>query len=166
MTRRRAARTGFLPVSMLPWSRIAQRTAGMMVASSQVVALRTARMAASAAALAPHDHAEFGLMVQEKLDAASECAAIMGAHAMDQATRGAVGFWARAWQMNVDLALLASSVTPAQAVHRWERVTRHSGETIGRMVSDAAALSAATLAPVHRRATANARRLSRRKTGG
>jgi hypothetical protein len=121
------------------------------VASPQVIAHRTARMAVAGALPDPADRKEFTGMVQEKAEASAEAARGMALEVYrinQQLGYSAMQHWMRAWTG----ALTPSSrrmttplVSPIQAAVMTSRVV------------------AKGLAPVHRRATANAKRLRRVK---
>lgn len=118
----------------LPWVQLAQRTGEMWIASSQVIPTRLARMAAAGPNPGPRDRREFSRMHTEKWQAAGQSLFGM-ALAMQQAQ---LQFWARWWQ-------------------GWFVPMRGRGAAHGDWVR----IASAALAPVHRAATANARRLNR-----
>lgn len=118
----------------MPWAQLAWRTGEMWLASSQVIPIRLARMAAAGPNPGQRDRREFHKMGAEKLQAAGESVFAV-ALAMQQAQ---LQFWARCWQ---------GWLTPMQ-----RGVAPHV---------QLARLASAALAPVHRAATANARRLNR-----
>jgi hypothetical protein len=60
------------------WTDVALKTGEMLMSSSSVIQLRTQRMATAGLAPNANDIAEFQLMGQEKLDAASESGAAPG----------------------------------------------------------------------------------------
>jgi hypothetical protein len=149
--------------SIDPWSRLALQTTRMMFASAEVIARRSARLALAGVAPRADDHAEFVGMGTEKAAAAMECAAAASRHALQASWWPAARAWQDAWGLGVDMALLAASATPSQALHRQARVMRRltSGVAARDGASAMLALSNAVVAPLHRRATANAKRLRR-----
>lgn len=157
MPRRRTA-----PNPFTAWTRLALRTSEMMLASAEVIAHRTARMASAGVTPQAHDRAEFMLMGSEKVEAALECAAAAARHTTQHAWGHAARAWQDAWRLGIDLTLLAGSATPAQAVHRQARVMQQLARSTG---ADGAAsmlaLSEQMLTPVHRRTAANVKRLRR-----
>ena len=145
------------------WARLALRTQEMMLASAEVIAHRSARLAASGIAPHPQDRAEFARMGREKVEAALECASAAAGHATQASWLHAAHAWQDAWTLGVDLALLATSATPAQALRRHARVVQRLAQPAGSQhaVSSALALSERVLNPLHRRTAANVRRLRR-----
>jgi hypothetical protein len=103
------------------------------------------------------------LMGQEKVDAAIECAQSLARHATHHSWRDAARAWEEAWRVGMDLTLLAGSATPAQALHRHAQLVQRLAGSTGahHATSSALALSDRMLAPLHRRTTANLRRLRR-----
>jgi hypothetical protein len=113
------------------------------------------------------DRREFARMGIEKVEAANESAWAMGRHL----TTLNAQLGARAWKDlmeagNAWMSLAASSNVP-QAVERQVKLMR----TVSKSAASASTLSNAAarmtrhgLAPIHSRATANAKRLSRVKT--
>lgn len=124
---------------------LAARTAELAFAAPQVVAHRLAGIAAAAHAPTAHDRREWRLMGSEKVAAFGESWVAMNAEWMRLQQvwllawwRWSIAPWASAWP-GIDV----------QGMQRaWQSV-------LGR-----------GLAPVHRRAVANARRLGRRAAGG
>lgn len=130
--------TPSLPVLPLaPWLQLGTRTAEMLAASGQVIAMRVTRMAAAGASPTARDRKEFLLMGSEKVQAGAQSALAVGAQWQAMSWQ----LWARAWQQW--LALLGGGALRAAPLH-----------------SHLPRLAQAALAPVHRAATANARRLS------
>jgi hypothetical protein len=149
------------------WNDIAMRTGEMLVASAQVIGHRTSRMATAGHSPSLRDRREFARMGIEKVEAANESAWAMGRHL----TTLNAQLGARAWKDlmeagNAWMSLAASSNVP-QAVERQVKLMR----TVSKSAASASTLSNAAarmtrhgLAPIHSRATANAKRLSRVKT--
>jgi hypothetical protein len=127
-----------LPILPLtPWLQLGTRTAEMLLASGQVIAMRVSRMAAAGASPTARDRKEFLRMGSEKVQAGAQSALAVGAQWQ------AIGWqlWARGWQQW--MTLLGGAAVRAAPLH-----------------SHLPRLAQAALAPVHRAATANARRLS------
>ena len=161
-SRRRPA-TPFDPFGA--WVALAARGGEMLMASQQVIAARSARIAAAGAKPTLADQREFTRMVSEKVDAFSRSA--LGAAAawtpgMQALSAQAVKSWAALASGGLHLA---SSRDFAQVWLRQaeltRRATRHmpvlwqASEAQARLIDTA-------LDPVHRAATANSRRLGRR----
>jgi hypothetical protein len=134
-------------------TRAATRMAELAIAAPQVVALRTTRMLAARDAPGAHDRAEFLRMHTEKALAFWECTfAIatqlvrMSQESMRTATLQLWRAWASPWWLSRARAPFGVS-RGAAAVH--ERAMTQ--------------LIDAAMAPLHKRATANARRLSRKR---
>ena len=149
----------------MAWSGIAAKTLEMMVASAQVIHLRTGRMAAAGATPSARDRREFALMGQEKVEAGVESASAMAAQLM--AMNPLFGAEAFKHMMSTATAVmsLAASRTPGQAVARHAALVRtmtQSTATTARLSGAAARLARHGLEPIHSRATANARRLAKR----
>ena len=155
------------PVAAMPfllWNDIAMQTAEMLVASAQVIAHRTGRMARAGHSPSQRDRREFTRMGVEKVEAANESLWAMGR----QMTQMNAALGVKAWQdlMNAGAACmsLATSKDVAQAMQRQAELTR----TLSGSAKSASALSGAIarvssrgLKPIHSRATANAKRLGR-----
>jgi hypothetical protein len=126
---------------LAPWLQLGTRSLEMLLASGQVIAMRLTRMAAAGPRPGTRDRKEFVRMGSEKLQAATQSALAVGA------LWPSIGWqlWAGAWQ-----AWLGGLAGGAR---------RRAGS--GAPLHHAARIAHAALEPVHRAATANARRLSR-----
>lgn len=111
--------------------RLAQQVTELAFATPQVVAQRTARMARSGALPSRADQDEFLRMGSEKVDAFYQSWAEM---------------WMAGWRAPFDIAR-AATLTPA------------SGYAL--LATSAMGVLSAGLAPVHKRAVSNAKRLAR-----
>lgn len=160
--RRSPAPPAALPFMM--WNNLALQTAEMLVASAQVIAHRTGRMARAGHSPSLRDRREFTRMGAEKVEAANESLWAMGR----QMTQMNAALGVKAWQdmMNAGAACmsLATSTDIAQAMKRQAELAR----TVAGSAKSASALSGAIarvssggLKPIHSRATANAKRLGR-----
>ena len=114
------------------------------IAAPQVIAHRIARMAAAGTSLSAHDRAEFNRMCLEKLAAAHEAWAAMAAQGLLEYQKLGVGFMQSLWFPWMRPAPTVKSVS--------KELTRIALGILG-----------SGIAPVHRRAMANARRLRRIK---
>ena len=132
------------------------RAAELAIAAPQVVAARTARMITAGANPGAADRAEFSGMHTEKVQAFWESMSAMALQTMkmqQQYARNAALQWWRLWTTPW---WLASNRTPAQTMGAI--LALPTAAQRNRAASD---LVAASLGPVHTRATANARRLTR-----
>lgn len=157
----------FLPAAslvnpMMLWADLAMKTTEMLISSGQVIGTRVDRMARAGATPSARDRKEFALMGSEKVRAATESGLAMAARM--QSMNG--NLWLRAWQQWFGAATammsLASSKTMGQAVERQAAVYRsmaRSAGTASQLSNATARLAHSGLSPVHRAATANARRL-------
>lgn len=119
---------------------IATQTAELALAAPQVMANRLGRLALAGARPSPHDRREFARMIVEKQTAAGQAVAAIAAQSWLGAPRIAASMMRAAWAPWLG------------ASHR--HVAAQMQDTGERIVAGA-------LAPMHRAATANARRLSR-----
>ena len=121
----------------------------VMIASPFVIANRMSRMAVAGVTPTAKDKAEFALMNDEKSEAFVESWRAMAATALGIQQRFARNAMMAAWNPTTYLDLAAG---------RMPRSMRASLSTAG---TDAIAISLAGLQPVHKRATGNAKRLTR-----
>ncbi len=161
MTRRNSLRRA--TASLLIWGDVMRKSAEMMSASAQVIAHRSGRMMLAGPRPSTRDRDEFTLMGSEKIAASA------------QAWQGLA---AKMTQLNLELGArwflqslaatssLAGSRTVGQALGRQSALI---GDALAlgiaessRLSRSAARLAHAGLKPLHRGATGNAKRLSRR----
>jgi hypothetical protein len=150
----------------LIWTDLALKCGEMMLASAQVIGHRTARFAAASIEPGARDRRELALMGQEKAAAAIESAQAMAAYMMSMnpflGARAARQMLATAAAM----MSLAGSRTAAQGFARQARLVRtlrRSGDTLSQISRASAQLAQRGMAPVHARATANAKRLRKKR---
>jgi hypothetical protein len=150
---------------LFAWMEIGWKTGEMLLASAQVIAHRTSRIAAAGPRPGARDRRELTRMVQEKAEAAAESAVAMsmqiGAINMRFALRGLE----QMTQATTALMSLPAGRSPAQALARQRalmRVLRQSLPTPNQISRSTARITRHGLAPIHRRATANAKRLRAR----
>lgn len=134
------------------WSEFMFKSAEMMMASGQVIGHRVERMAKAGPALSSRDLKEFTLMGHEKLEAAAESTQAMSAYC---------------WQVQQQAGtqVFEQMVRLSSSWWNWGAGGRGGQPGKGAPVwsSDhALGLMNKALAPIHSRATANARRLGRR----
>ncbi|WP_309624030.1 polyhydroxyalkanoate granule-associated phasin [Methylibium sp.] len=166
MTRRSPSVPAFNPFG--PWVELTTQSTEMLVASSQVIAQRSARIATSGVNPSLADREEFALMSSEKLEAFSSSAATLASawtpalqSISEQALHASTAIVSGAWK-------LAASRTPAELFGRhgalMNTVARR-GPSLWHASDTAARLAGVALLPVHRAATANALRLDGRRCG-
>lgn len=146
------------------WAEVAIKTGEMMLASAAVIDHRTRRMHTAGSRPSARDRREFDVMRDEKLKVAGQSVQAMAAQFLTMDPL----LWVRAYRqmLAVTAAMMSASAgrSITQLVARQARLVRTLSESIAPML----ALSGATaqlaqrgLAPIHSRATANARRLGR-----
>ena len=140
------------------------KVAELATAAPQVVAIRTARMLAAGAHPGATDRAEFSQMRTEKVLAFWESMFAMGAQIVrtnQEYARTAALQWCRLWTTPWWLsAYRPASQAPASLPRAAALIAGPTPRQRQRAVSK---LAEAALTPVHKRATANARRLGRTK---
>ncbi|HEY9023787.1 MAG TPA: polyhydroxyalkanoate granule-associated phasin [Burkholderiaceae bacterium] len=147
----------------LLWSTFGMKMLQMSTAATQVIALRTTRMAAHGLNPSAADRREMHRMGAEKVDAFSRAGSALATGAVPLM----FGMAMQAWRAGFDLwsasMRLAGSSTASQTLARQQQLAG----TLMRGASGAghaatARLAHRTLAPVHRKATANAKRLAKK----
>ena len=146
-----------------------RRTAGsidivaeLAMAAPQVAAIRTARMLAAGANPGAADRAEFSRMGTEKMQAYWESMFAMGAQLArtnQEYARIAAMQWWRLWTTPSWIPIVRPLSQAGTALPR----TAALGPTRGQRQRAVSKLVEAGLTPVHKRATANSRRLGRIK---
>ena len=147
------------------WADWAWKMGEMSTAAAQVIAHRSARMAAAGPLPDACDRREFTRMGQEKIDAATESALAMAGHLGGMSLQ----FTARAFNDMVTgtaaLMSLGTSRNVGEFVTRQAKLAKalsRSAKTASDLSHSTTRLAGLGLAPIHARATANARRLRRR----
>jgi hypothetical protein len=133
---------------------VSVKTGEMAAAAGTVIGRRVALMAAAAQDPLAGDYVELGRMVPEKVQAFTEA----GAALFDEwwALQRDVG----EYMMFVGRALVSfRPPLPGEMLELAERTSVHGA----RLAASAVAAAGVAIAPLHRHATANARRLSRRR---
>ena len=144
------------------WTDLMFATGEMMLASAEVIGHRAGRMSTAQLPLSAKDQKEFTLMVQEKAEAGQEAAFALAQAATQAATQIAMTVPAQmmeaAWGM-------ASSRTMPQFFEAQMKLGQALVDPLtGHDLAHAAVrASHAAVKPYHRRATANAKRLSRKR---
>lgn len=155
------------PAAALPfmmWSEFALRTGEMLLASAQVIGHRTRRIAGAGPVPNARDQREFARMGLEKVETAQESAWAMGRHLTAANAQLAAEAWKDLCQAGNAWMALAGSSTLEEALARQASLVRKLSRSAGsgsRLSQATARLATQGLTPVHTRATANARRLSR-----
>ena len=152
----------------LLWGTLGMKAMQMSAAAAQVIAIRTTRMAAAGPNPGAADRRENSRMVSEKVDAFSRAGQALATGAAPLLT----GMAMQSWRTGLDLlnatTRLAASRTLPQTLQR----QRQLADTLMRSTPAAQHGAAATatarlahraLAPVHRKATANQKRLTTKK---
>lgn len=153
----------FNPVML--WVDVALKTQEMMWSSGSVIQIRTERMALAGLSPSAADMAEFQLMGQEKLAAATESSAAITSQLQSSSAallHRSVKHW---FGGAAALVGLATSVTPAQAAahsHQLLNVSKQAAANMAQFSSAGARVVQRGLKPIHAKATSNARRLSQR----
>lgn len=149
----------------LAWTDFAWKLGEMALASTQVVAHRTTRMAAAGPLPNARDREEFTRMGLEKIDAATESAHAMAAHWTTMNLKLGASAFRYMVTGSAAVASLAASRDIGQFVARQAKlvdtVTR-AAATAHEWSDSSALLAGRGLHPIHARATANAKRLGRR----
>jgi hypothetical protein len=149
------------------WGTLGMKAMQMSTAAAQVIAIRTTRMAVAGLHPTAADKREMTLMGAEKVDAFTRAGQALATGAVPLVA----GMAGQAFRSGFDLfnatARLAASRTIPQTMAR----QRQLAETLMRNASPAqhgaasnatARLAHRALAPVHRKATANAKRLTKK----
>jgi hypothetical protein len=146
------------------WLDLATRNTEMLMAAAQVITHRTQRMAAAGPQPNARDRREFARMGSEKVDAARESATAMGAQMMALPWDLGLRWWQAASRASAAAGALGASRTPAQALARGKTLAnalQATGHAAAHASSAGARVAGRGLAPIHAKATANARRLSK-----
>ncbi len=151
----------------LLWSTLGVKAIQMSTAAAQVIAIRTTRMAAHGLNPNAAERREMHLMGAEKVDAFSRAGQALATGALPLVA----GMAGQAFRTSLDLfnasAQLAASRTIPQTLARQRKLAdtlmRHAPAAHHDAASKATAkLAHRALAPVHQKATANARRLTKK----
>jgi hypothetical protein len=147
------------------WTGLVWKIGEMSMASAQVIAHRTTRMAAAGPMPNARDRREFTRMGHEKIEAATESAQSIAAQMVTMDLKLGARAFRNMMTATTALMSLAASRSVGQSIVRQAKLA----ETLARSAITAADLSDSTarlakrgLRPIHARATANARRLGKR----
>jgi len=150
---------------LLLWGTFGMKMLQMSAAAAQVIALRSTRMAAHGLHPSAADRRELHLMGAEKVEAFSRAGQALATGAAPLM----FGMALQAWRMGFELWSASTRLAMSRTIPQTIAGQRLLAGTLARGASAAShgATSAATarlahraLAPVHRKATANARRLA------
>jgi hypothetical protein len=140
-------------------ARLIEAGAATALAAATTIGHRTAMLAAAASDPAALGHPEFKRMGQEKIDAGLEVGAILGGRLALLPLHVASWWWSAATRGGEAVAAMALSRSPAELALAQQRYVSGLAASTRRLVEAAVGDLAAGLAPVHRVAAANARRL-------
>lgn len=149
------------------WGTLGVKTMQMSSAAAQVIAIRTTRMALGGLNPSASDRRENSRMVTEKVDAFSRAGQALATGAVPLLA----GMAGQAMRTSLDLfnasARLASSRTLPQTMEHQRRLADTLMRSVPAAQQGAASTAAARLAhkaldPVHRKATANQKRLTKK----
>ncbi len=149
----------------LAWTDLAWKVGEMSMASAQVIAHRTTRMALAGPNPDARDQREFTRMGQEKIDAATESAQAMGLQLLNMNLRFGAQVFRHMVTGGAAMMSLATSRDAGQFVTRQAKLAQaaaQSAATAAQLSHSTIRLAAHGLKPIHARATANARRLGKR----
>ncbi len=144
------------------WWQLATNATEMFTASTHVVGHRTARMAMAGPMPSMSDRTEFKLMSSEKSEAATESVRAMSAGFVKLGMELALETNQQIWAASAATVVLSSSITPRQWFERQAalvKIITKSPTHPLRLANSATHLVQDGLAPIHERATANAKRL-------
>jgi len=154
-----------LPVAnpFLLWSSLGMKTLEMSTAAAQVIALRTSRMAAHGVNPNAADRREMHRMGAEKVEAFS----LAGMALATGAAPLMAGMATQAWRTGFDLLAATTRLAASRAVPQALESQRRLADALvqgatGSHGHATARLAHRALAPVHRTATANAKRLAKK----
>ncbi|MDR5799345.1 polyhydroxyalkanoate granule-associated phasin [Caballeronia sp. LZ001] len=144
------------------WFETLSDASEMFRATSQVVGHRTVRMAMAGPLPSERDQTEFSLMSTEKKEAATEALQALGSGCLSLAITLAADTTRLIWEASSATIALASSQTASQWLERQAvllGVVNNAPINPLRLANSATHVIQETLAPIHDRATANAKRL-------
>jgi hypothetical protein len=149
----------------LAWADLAWKIGEMSVASAQVIARRTTRMAAAGPMPNARNRQEFTRMGEEKIEAATESARAIAAHLTTMNLEVGARAFRHMLTGTAALMSLAASRSVGQSITRQAKLAQtlsRSAITASELFDSTARLARRGLKPIHARATANARRLGKR----
>jgi len=144
------------------WWHVFADASEMFSASTQVVGHRTARMAMAGPLPNSRDRTEFDLMQHEKVDAAKESARAISLGFLNLSTELILETNRSIWEASTAALALGSSRTATQWIERQAALLKIAATYPAQplqLARSTAHLLQDGLAPIHIRATANAKRL-------
>ena len=151
----------------LLWSTLGVKAVQMSTAAAQVIAIRTTRMAAHGLRPNAAEQREMRLMGSEKVDAFSRAGHALATGALPLVA----GMAGQAWRTSLDLLTASTQLAASRTLPQTLARQRKLADTLmrnapavhhGAASTATAQLAHRALAPVHRKATANARRLTKK----
>jgi hypothetical protein len=153
---------------LLLWGTLGLKAVQMSTAAAQVIAIRTTRMAVAGLNPTAADKREMTLMGAEKVDAFSRAGQALAMGALPLVA----GMAGQAFKTGLDLFTATSRLAASRTIPQTMARQRQLADTLmrgspgaqhGAASTATARLAHRTLAPVHRKATANAKRLTTNK---
>ena len=144
------------------WLRLFTDTCEMLSATTRVVKVRTTRMAMAGPLPTERDRVEFSLMSREKSEAASESIQAMGSGFVSLGMTLARDTSKHIWATSEAASALASSRSAKQWIECQAALLKIAAASPAdplQLASSTARVVRESLAPIHERATANAKRL-------
>jgi hypothetical protein len=144
------------------WLRLFTETCEMLNATTQVVKVRTARLAMAGPLPNERDRVEFSLMSREKTEAVTESIQAMGSGLVSLGVTLAMETSKHIWATSTAAAALASSRSASQWLECQAallKVAAASPANPLQLANSTTRVVQESLAPIHGRATANAERL-------
>jgi hypothetical protein len=144
------------------WLRVFTEICEMLNATTQVVKVRTARMAVAGPLQNERDRVEFSLMGLEKSEAASESILAMGSGFINLGLALAMDISKHIWATSAAATALASSRSATQWLECQAALLKIAADSPAnplQLANSTARVMQESLAPIHGRATANAERL-------
>jgi hypothetical protein len=144
------------------WLRLFTETCEMLNATTQVVKVRTARMAMAGPLPNERDRVEFSLMSREKSEAVSESLQAMGSGFVNLGMALAMDTSKHIWATSAAASALASSQSATQWIECQAALVKIAAASPAnplQLANSTARVVQQSLAPIHNRATANAKRL-------
>lgn len=150
------------------WNDLTTTTTEMMVASAEVIADRSLRMARASTPPSGKDQREFSRMMDEKVEAGQEAAQAMANSWLTTQGRSATDMWSHAFGFMPMMMAMATSTTPAQAFSAQMNLMNHMMKPMLDPASafDAISLTHKAMKPYHGRAQANVKRLRAERLKG
>jgi hypothetical protein len=151
---------------LLAWAEFAMASARMMTTSAQVIGQRTSRMMLAGTSPGAADRKELALMNSEKSAAAAESAQAMAQGMFVLSQQLAAMMFRQIFAAAPLMMSLAASSTPQQSAARQVKLVSvglsNTKEATSRITSALPRIAHKGLRPIHSKATANRKRLSRR----